>query len=424
MVLAGLRNSFKKIREQKKTMYFFCFVTFVEILITILIFIPSRTSTYYTADSDAPLRAIPLIRIPEPKIKLNGRDVTQSQIFMMLEKGRCSLLNSLNNISNINVANTLVYQQSITIEKNTAKAPDLSKFNSCMARETSLEDAIDADGSLTDADGSCPTCQGDKPICYRHEFCYMQSNGTANICLSGIYNDYCVRSGSNGSGGDLLFYDLVLSFCVISLFSNIMFLIILIVFLTETLNDFKNSVKTCGERAKDCTKRCRKKQDPKKETTKKTFKLGKRTKCCAQFWFMLFFVLLDLSIVGLSSMSYHILVRPPISGDIFNIGVNGVKLEANSYDANQKFDSIHPTISPILTEFLVPAMLLLAAVFGSMILLYRVVFVYSVIYPDTIEIKHKSDKKKIENVETDDDVDDEPYDDEYLINNQDIKLRF
>ena len=160
--------------------------------------------------------------------------------------------------------------------------------------------------------------------------------------------------------------------------------------------------------------------DDDEKTEKKTFKLGKRTKCCAQFWFMLFFVLLDLSIVGLSSMSYHILVRPPISGDIFNVGVNGVKLEANSYDANQKFDSIHPTISPILTEFLVPAMLLLAAVFGSMILLYRVVFVYSVIYPDTIENNQTS-----ENVKTDENAKIVPtYRRDLLLNNQDIKLRF
>ena len=157
--------------------------------------------------------------------------------------------------------------------------------------------------------------------------------------------------------------------------------------------------------------------------------------CCSSFAVMLFFGVLDLGIVAFSSMSYHILVRPPISGDIFGgpggrvsdnkTIANVVNLNPNTYDANNHFESFHPLISPILTEFLVPAMLLLAAVISVPIFIYRILFVYSVLYPQDINEENQQQKSKVDVNNGDDSDDGDDLDDKNpWLAYRDIELRF
>lgn len=329
---------------------------------------------------------------------------------MMLEKGRCSQINNFDNFENLKLVNNSVL-------KNATAEPELSTFQACMKRTNSIEEGVtDNDNCVDNA-----RCKSNKPICYQHEMCYLLSDGVADLCLSGIYNDYCVRSGSNNTdnGGDSLFYIFVLVFCITSLVCNIVFLVIMVFFSQYTIREYKMARMKCFRAAAACgktlkNKACKKKDDKEEEKEEEEIDPTKKT-CCSSVLLMLFFGLLDLGIVALSSMSYHILVRPPISGDVFGgaggvVGENktipnAVNLNPNTYDANNRFESYHPLISPILTEFLVPAMLLLAAVIAVPIFIYRILFIYSVLYPDDIEeksqpiIKTKKRRRKYSKLE-------------------------
>ena len=456
------KNTIKKIREQKKTMYFFCMITFIEILITLIILIPSRPTVYYAQDSNAAAEAIPLVRVPAPTLKYrinpgdNVSDVNEtvqvSDVFMMLVKGRCSQINNFDNFENLNLVNN-------TVLKNAAVKPELSNFQACMIRTTSASDAV-----ITENDCVAKAqCRSNKPICYQHEMCYLLSDGLADLCLSGIYNDYCVRSGrgnvdNNGKNdspfyyGESLFYNFVLIFCILSLVCNIVFLVIMVFFSQYTIREYKLARVKCYRAAvacgKKCHKCCNKKKDDKKNEDKNNDDKSNGTKkmskyldgcykaCCSSFAVMLFFGVLDLGIVAFSSMSYHILVRPPISGDIFGgpggrVGdnktiANVVNLNPNTYDANNHFESFHPLISPILTEFLVPAMLLLAAVISVPIFIYRILFVYSVLYPEDIkediEEDNRQQKSKVNDKKGGDSSDSD--EEEVWLNYRDIELRF
>ena len=355
------KNTIKKIREQKKTMYFFCMITFIEILITLIILIPSRPTVYYAEDSNVAAEAIPLIRVPTPTLKYRmnpGDNVSEvnetvqvSDIFMMIEKGRCSQINNFDNFENLKLVNNSVL-------KNATVEPELSNFQACMKRKTSTSDAVITRNDCVDK----ARCKSNKPICYQHEMCYLLSDGLADLCMTGIYNDYCVRSGSNNTdnGGDSLFYIFVLVFCITSLVCNIVFLIIMVFFSQYTIREYKLARMKCFRAAAACgktlkNKACKKKDDKEEEKEEEEIDPTKKT-CCSSVLLMLIFGLLDLGIIAFSSMSYHILVRPPISGDIFGgdgkrVGENktipnAVNLNPNTYDANNRFESYSPTHQP------------------------------------------------------------------------------
>lgn len=411
------KNIMKKFLQYRKLMDFFAFVAFLQLLFAFIIFLPNRPIMYSNGV------AYPLIRTAKPttKTKIKNidinykqdfannvyvteiednetetfRDVKASEIFTMLPKRRCSGIKSItkDNWKNMNINTTLLLG-------STGNLYDPNTFQSCMIRSDSQEDAISS-GCRKGA-----TCETDQAVCYQSEFCYYQTNGVANLCVEGLYNDFCVRSGSLQD--DQLFYNLIWSFVALSVFGNLSLFIVLVWLGNFNLRELLKCVKGCSDNARRCYKSCRccKKKEEKQdniknesveeirsrlqnesqEKTKQKLKERKRKRqqeCCRN-GLIVGFAITDLAVITLSAMCYHLLVRKPGSGEKFFNPDSSMELEPNMYDSNNVFDEKHPVISPVLTEYCVPALLLITSCIGVVLFFYRIILIYAVLFPDEI----------------------------------------
>lgn len=470
-----IKEEFEKRRKQALT---FLLISFFQLIFCILIL----------ASSTPPRGSIPMTHSAKEDIQLtlnqtnwlkgkvwnNETDVGQGyadlhDIFMTLPSGSCSQLTADDDngevseftkaigtyaqnfvaISNINyyeleekvveaeifnkmvdgTAVTADFQQVGNCTENCVTIYDFrgitkDKYKSCLKNSFNAANTgvITAECKKKDL---CRENGGSNRTCMQNEYCKVASRSVADICVPGLYYDYCVAAG--GDDGKFIafdytemrdnsFYSMVGFASIFFIAFNALILLLFLFFAVEKPSGERkclSSITKCFARINCCSKKEEEKDEPAKEppakeppAKKKTeeppvkpeefilyhdielnfdpaaaeeagmevTKEDKETVESTEFWVILGFfgvmVLMQIFCVVLYIISY-IYLTSLVGG--------GITFEPNTYHGNGTFHNIHPNISPALSAFFTPALLLITAVVQCFLIIAEGLIAFSII---------------------------------------------
>ena len=514
-----IKEEFEKRRKQALT---FLLISFFQLIFCILILAsatPPRGSIPLTHSAKEDIQLTPdQTNWLKGKVWNNESNISQGyadvhDFFMTLPSGSCSQLTDANDlegevteftraigthaqnfvkISNINyyglsetqvtteifnklvdgTANITDFQEIGDCTKNCVTIYDFTKINkenykSCLKNDFNSGDT----GVVTaecDAEQRC-THEDNEDIvssnrtCMRNEYCKVASRSAADICVPGLYYDYCVAAGS-GNGGfisfdyremrDNSFYSMVGFASIFFIIFNALILLLFLFFAVEKPSGERkclSSITKCFARINCCSKKedsevtpqekialkrelyaklddiktnddLQKfnkkflgKEPPAKQTpiteelyhdielnfdpaaaeeagevTKEKKKEGKSILFWVTVGFFSVMVLMQLFCVVLYFISYVYLTSL-----VSEIG-DGITFEPNSYQGNNgTFHNIHPNISPVLTAFFTPALLLITAVIQCFLIIAEGIIAFS-IYRSKKEAVEEAEKEVVD----------------------------